>query len=78
MCLGLTLGLFTGIASLGGIFLLVKHAPASAGQNFNQQGLHVVMLACMVAFSPRAGRVRGVDGWLRRHALDAFGRLPLT
>lgn len=55
--IGLTLGLLTGWSAAGGLILIGTYALASAGQPFNQQGLHMVLIACMIAFmAARAGR----------------------
>ena len=44
-----------------------------------QQGFHIMLFAMMLAFLiARAGRVWGVDGWVRRHAPNSLlARVPL-
>ncbi|MFO7260566.1 MAG: TQO small subunit DoxD [bacterium] len=72
--IGLTLGLFTGYASIIGFFLMANYFAASYWTGMCQQGFHVLLLACMLAFlGSRAGRVWGIDGWLARR----FPRIPL-
>lgn len=66
--IGLMLGLFTVLASLGGLWLILNYFVAAMGSGFNQQGFHVLLIACFVAFiAARAGRTWGLDGWLLRH-----------
>jgi thiosulfate dehydrogenase (quinone) large subunit len=65
--LGLLLGLLTRWAALGGIFLVTTYYLASAGVPFNQQGLHVLLTACLLVFLlAHAGRTWGLDGWRAR------------
>jgi uncharacterized membrane protein YphA (DoxX/SURF4 family) len=77
--LSLTLGLLTVLGSLGGLWLIANYFLASWGQGFNQQGFHVLLIACFLTFIfTRAGRRWGLDGWLRRrHPRSALARLPL-
>ena len=77
--LSLTLGLLTLLGSLGGLWLVLNYFFASLGQGFNQEGFHVLLMACFVVFiGARAGRRWGLDGWLRRrHPRSILARLPL-
>jgi uncharacterized membrane protein YphA (DoxX/SURF4 family) len=75
--IGVTFGILTVLFSVGGLWLVLNYFVASLGQNFNQQGLHVVLMACFVSFvAARAGRTWGVDGWLvRRYPHSLLVRL---
>jgi thiosulfate dehydrogenase [quinone] large subunit len=65
--IGVTFGLLTVLFSAGGLWLILNYAVASLGENFNQQGLHVMLTACFLSFmGARAGRTWGLDGWLVR------------
>lgn len=76
--LGLTFGLLTGYASLGGLFLMANYLLASIGLPFDRQGFHILLIACLLAFLvARAGRVWGLDGALARR-YPRFGRVPLV
>jgi len=67
--LALVLGLFTGLAALVGLFLCVNYGLASQWMSFGQQGFHVLLVTSMLIFlGARAGRVWGVDAFLRRLA----------
>jgi uncharacterized membrane protein YphA (DoxX/SURF4 family) len=62
---GLTLGLFTGIASLVGLVLVVNYGLATQWMSPGQQGFHMVLVTLMIAFFfVRAGRTWGLDAWL--------------
>lgn len=78
--IGLTLGLLTILASLGGLWLIGNYFIATFGLGFNQEGFHVLLIASMVLFIlARAGRTWGVDGWLlRRHPTSRLARLGLS
>lgn len=78
--IGLTLGLFTVLASLGGLWLIANYFIATLGLGFNQEGFHVLLIACMSAFiAARAGRTWGLDGWLlRRRPNSLLARLRLA
>lgn len=77
--IGLTFGILTGWSALGGLFLMANYVLASAGVPFNQQGLHVVLTACLIAFlAARAGRAWGVDALLARRFPEGFRRIPLA
>jgi uncharacterized membrane protein YphA (DoxX/SURF4 family) len=77
--LSLTLGLLTALGSLGGLWLVLNYFFASLGQGFNQEGFHVLLIACFMAFiAARAGRRWGLDGWLRRRrSRSMLAWLPL-
>jgi uncharacterized membrane protein YphA (DoxX/SURF4 family) len=77
--LSVTLGLLTVLGSIGGLWLVLNYFFASLGQGFNQEGFHVLLIACFVVFiAARAGRRWGLDGWLRRrHSRSILARLPL-
>jgi uncharacterized membrane protein YphA (DoxX/SURF4 family) len=65
--LGLTLGLFTGVASLVGLFLVTNYGLATQWMSPGQQGFHIVLFFLMLAFFlARAGRTWGIDGWIAR------------
>ncbi|MGH7539307.1 MAG: TQO small subunit DoxD [Gemmatimonadales bacterium] len=76
---GLTLGFLTMLASGLGLWLVLNYGLATQWIGPSQQGFHVVLAACMVVFFvSRAGRVWGIDGWLRtRRPTSPLARLPL-
>jgi thiosulfate dehydrogenase (quinone) large subunit len=75
----LTLGLLAGWGAAGGLFLMLTYLLSSLGTGLNQQGFHILLIACLVAFLfARAGRVWGVDGWLLRERPRLARRLPLV
>jgi thiosulfate dehydrogenase [quinone] large subunit len=62
---GLTLGLFNGVAALVGLWLSFNYGLASFWQSPNQLGFHLVLVTCMVVFlCARSGRAWGLDAWL--------------
>ena len=70
--LGLTFGLLTAVASALGLWLVVNYGLASQWLGFSQQGFHVVLAACMIAFFfSRAGLKWGLDARLRTRWPDA-------
>ena len=75
----LTLGLLTVAGASVGIVQVVFYGLAVQHMAPGQRGFHVMLLAMMLAFAfTRAGRVWGVDGWLKRHhPRSALARLPL-
>jgi len=77
--LGLTLGFLTAVASAVGLWLVVNYGLASGWLGFSQQGFHVILGACMIAFFfSRAGRTWGLDGRVRaRWPESPLARLPL-
>lgn len=71
--IGLTLGLLTGIASLVGLILVTNYGLATQWMSPGQQGFHLVLFFLMLAFFfARAGRTRGIDGWLARRKPRLF------
>jgi len=67
--IGLVLGLLTGLSALVGLFLSVNYGLATQWMSFGQQGFHVLLVTSMVVFlGCRAGRVWGVDAWIRSRA----------
>jgi uncharacterized membrane protein YphA (DoxX/SURF4 family) len=61
--LGLTLGLFTGLASLVGLSLVINYGLATQWMSSTQQGFHLLLFTLMLAFFfSRAGRRWGLDG----------------
>ena len=63
--LGLTLGLGTGLAALGGLWLSANYGLASQHLSPASFGFHLVLVTSMsVFFLARAGRAWGLDGWL--------------
>jgi len=78
--LGLTLGLFTGIASLTGLILVINYGLATQWMSQGQQGFHIVLFAVMIAFFlARAGRTWGLDGRLWTARPDSiFARRPFS
>jgi uncharacterized membrane protein YphA (DoxX/SURF4 family) len=75
--LGLVLGLLTRPSALVGLFLSLNFGLATQWMSPGQQGFHVLLVATMLAFlGVGAGRVLGVDAWLRRrHPGSALLRL---
>jgi uncharacterized membrane protein YphA (DoxX/SURF4 family) len=78
--IGLTLGLFTGVASLIGLVLVSNYGLATQWMSPGQQGFHLVLFFLMLAFFlARAGRTWGVDAWLaRRKPQSILARRPLS
>lgn len=78
--IGLTMGLLTVLASLGGLWLVANYFVATLGLGFNQEGFHILLIACIVAFiAARAGRTWGLDEWLlRRHPNSFLAKLRLA
>ena len=66
---GLVLGLLIPLSALVGLFLTLTFGLATQWMSTGQQGFHVMLSAAMIVFlGSRAGRVWGVDGWLRCRA----------
>ncbi len=64
---GLAFGLATVIAGAIGLMLTLLYGMATQHMSPGQQGFHILLLACMIAFiAARAGRRWGLDGALRR------------
>jgi thiosulfate dehydrogenase [quinone] large subunit len=78
--IGLTLGLFTGVASLVGLILVINYGLATQWMSPGQQGFHLVLFFLMMAFLfARAGRRWGLDAWLaRRNPRSLLARRPLS
>lgn len=63
---GLTFGIATLLAALAGLMLSILYGLATQHMTPGQQGFHLVLAASMLAFLfARAGRVWGLDAWLR-------------
>jgi uncharacterized membrane protein YphA (DoxX/SURF4 family) len=78
--IGLTLGLLTGLASLVGLVLVTNYGLATQWMSAGQQGFHIVLFACMLAFFfSRAGRTWGLDArlWSARPR-SIFARRPFS
>jgi uncharacterized membrane protein YphA (DoxX/SURF4 family) len=78
--IGLTLGLFTGVASLVGLVLVTNYGLATQWMSPGQQGFHLVLFALMIAFFfSRAGRTWGLDArlWTARPK-SVFARRPFS
>jgi uncharacterized membrane protein YphA (DoxX/SURF4 family) len=77
--IGLAFGFLTVLAAAVGLGLATAYGLLVQHMTPGQQGFHVLLFACMLAFLfARAGRRLGIDGWLRRHRpQSALARLPL-
>jgi uncharacterized membrane protein YphA (DoxX/SURF4 family) len=77
---GLTLGLFSGIASLVGLVLVVNYGLATQWMSPNQQGFHLLLVTLMLTFFfVRAGRTWGLDAWLAtNHPKSPLVRRPFS
>lgn len=77
--IGLVLGLLTPAAATVGLFLVLNYGIASFGQGPNQQGFHLVLAACMIAFlAGRAGQLWSLDAWLRSRRARPEKATPTT
>ena len=78
--LGLTLGLCTGLASIGGLILVTSYGLATQWQSANQQGFHLLLFTLMVTFLfARAGRRWGLDAVLAAREPDGLlARRPIS
>jgi thiosulfate dehydrogenase [quinone] large subunit len=66
--LGLVFGCLTMLASSIGLVLVVNYGLAVQWQGSAQQGFHYTLIVTLVVIlATRAGRVWGVDGWIRAH-----------
>jgi len=64
--IGLLFGLLTRLTALVGLFLAINFGLATQWMSFGQQGFHVLLTTSMLIFLVTgAGRVWGVDRWLR-------------
>jgi uncharacterized membrane protein YphA (DoxX/SURF4 family) len=78
--IGLTLGLFTGVASLVGLVLATNYGLATQWMSPGQQGFHIVLVTLMIAFfGARAGRTWGLDArlWTARPR-SLFAQRPFS
>ncbi len=77
---GLTLGLFTGVAALAGLWLSLNYGLATQWISTGHQGFHLLLVTSMlIFFLARAGRAWGLDGWLARRFGDRwFTRRPFS
>lgn len=77
--IGLTFGFLTVLAAILGLIQVIFYGFAVQHTSPGQQGFHILLFACMIAFLvARAGRTWGVDGWLRRNRPHSLlSRLPL-
>src|SRR5256886_12703572 len=66
--LGLVFGCCTTLAAAIGLVLVVNYGLAVQWQGSAQQGFHYLLITTLVVIlATRAGRVWGVDGWVRAH-----------
>lgn len=75
---GLILGLATRPVALVGLFIMANYGLANFWTGFSQQGFHALLVLSMLAFvAAGAGRVWGLDGWLRERRPNSWlsGRL---
>ena len=77
--LGLVFGCLTSLAAAIGLVLVVNYGLAVQWQGSAQQGFHYMLITTMVVIlGARAGRVWGVDGWVRAHRPGSWlTRVPL-
>jgi thiosulfate dehydrogenase [quinone] large subunit len=78
--IGLTLGIFTGVASLVGLFLVTNYGLATQWMSPGQQGFHLLLFVLMLAFFfARAGRTWGLDGRIASAKPESpLARRPLS
>ncbi|MDQ3224675.1 MAG: hypothetical protein M3Q75_14570, partial [Gemmatimonadota bacterium] len=76
----LTLGIFTGVASLVGLFLVTNYGLATQWMSPGQQGFHLLLFVLMLAFFfARAGRTWGLDGRIASAKPESpLARRPLS
>ena len=77
--LGLVFGCCTTLAAAIGLVLVVNYGLAVQWQGSAQQGFHYMLITTLVVIlATRAGRVWGVDGWMRAHRPGSWlARVPL-
>jgi thiosulfate dehydrogenase [quinone] large subunit len=77
--LGLLFGCLTTLASAIGLVLVVNYGLAVQWQGSSQQGFHYLLIVTLVVIlAARAGRMWGVDGWVRvRRPGSWLARVPL-
>ena len=78
--LGLTFGLFAGLAALGAFWLSLNYGLASQHMAPASFGFHYMLLSVIpVLFLARSGRAWGLDGWLAWRWPEAwFTRRPFA
>jgi uncharacterized membrane protein YphA (DoxX/SURF4 family) len=78
--LGLTLGLFTGLASVVGLSLVINYGLATQWMSSGQQGFHLLLFTLMLAFFfSRAGRRWGLDGVIAKRKRGSWlTRRPIS
>lgn len=76
----LTLGLFTGLGSLLGLWLVLNYGLASYWMTPNGFGFHLMLVAILTAcFFGRAGRRWGLDAWIaKRNPGSILTRRPIS
>jgi uncharacterized membrane protein YphA (DoxX/SURF4 family) len=77
--LGLVLGCLTVLSSGIGLVLIMNYYLLVGWQGASQQGFHYALAVCLIVIlGARAGRLWGVDGWVRRrHPGSLLARLPV-
>jgi thiosulfate dehydrogenase [quinone] large subunit len=77
--LGLVFGCCTTVAAAIGLVLVANYGLAVQWQGSAQQGFHYMLITTLVVIlATRAGRVWGVDGWVRAHRPGSWlARVPL-
>jgi uncharacterized membrane protein YphA (DoxX/SURF4 family) len=71
--IGLTLGMFTGVASVVGLILSINYGLATQWMTPGQQGFHILLVTLMICFfGARAGRTWGLDARLWTARPDSF------
>ena len=77
--LGLLFGCLTTLASAIGLVLVVNYGLAVQWQGSAQQGFHYMLItALVVILATGAGRMWGVDGWVRANRPGSWlARVPL-
>src|SRR5947199_9694753 len=77
--LPIVFGCCTSVAAAIGLVLVVNYGLAVQWQGSAQQGFHYMLITTLVVIlGARAGRVWGVDGWVRAHRPGGWlRRVPL-
>lgn len=71
--LGLVFGCLTALASAIGLVLVVNYGLAVQWQGSAQQGFHYMLISALVLIlATRAGRMWGLDGWVRAHKAGSW------
>jgi uncharacterized membrane protein YphA (DoxX/SURF4 family) len=72
---GLTLGLLTRFSALVGLFMSINFFLATQWMTFSQQGFHLVLAGCMLAFLiGDAGRAWGLDALIVKRWNNRWAR----